>query len=182
MDFMPKNRPAGYTLVEVLVTLALLAMLAQMGSSSFSRLTADLKLATSVNNLVHVFQLARQLSWTIGEDVVLCKSRDQRNCQDDASWNDGWVLFSNLDQDNPPAIDPNEPVHRSSPSIAGISISANRRAFVMRPFGMRATNGTLTYCDKRLNAAGRAVVVSYTGKARIIRTRQNGAPIVCPSR
>ena len=68
----------------------------------------------------------------------------------------------------------------SSRLIADLRLYANRDAFVMRPFGLRNTNGTLIWCDKRGAADARAVIVSFTGKPRSSLTTASGLPLNCP--
>lgn len=40
----------------------------------------------------------------------------------------------------------------------------------MRPFGQRATNGTFRICPASYELQGRDIVVSYTGKTRLMST------------
>lgn len=169
----------GFSLAELLAALAIAGILTSLAISSFSWLTAELRISSNVNNLVHILHLARQTSWNTGEDVVLCKSATGAQCQDGQDWDSGWMLFSNLDSDDPPRADPGEPVHRTSGPLANLAIRTNRRAFIMRPAGRRTTNGTLIYCDRGNSAGARAVIVSYTGKARISREHANGDTINC---
>jgi Tfp pilus assembly protein FimT len=172
---------SGHTLIELLTVLAIASALTYSGSGSFMRLIASIKLKISINALANTLNLGRQIAWSAGNDVVLCRSRDGRHCQSDARWEDGWVLFSNLDQDEPPEIDSNESVHQSGGPSPGFSIAANRRAFIMRPFGRRATNGTLVWCHRHLNSPGRSLIVSYTGKTRISVARNTQEPDQCAS-
>lgn len=179
MNSRPDDRIAGLTLIELLIALGLLGILATMATSSFAELSAKLRISSSINDLVHILHLARQESWRSGNDVVLCKSRELSDCQANAEWQDGWVLFHNLDQDNPPHVDPGEIILRQGRAESGVEVSANRRAFVMRPFGLRSTNGTLVVCNPQARLSARAIVISYTGKPRITDTHSNGNTVHC---
>jgi type IV fimbrial biogenesis protein FimT len=61
------------------------------------------------------------------------------------------------------------------------TLAGNRSAFVFRPFGKRATNGTLVYCDRRREAAARALVISYTGRPRVAAEGPAGRDLDCPA-
>ncbi len=176
-----KLHALGFSFVELLAALAIVGILASLSVASFSRLIAESHISSNVSHLVHILHLARQTSWTTGEDVVLCSSSSGSQCQNARNWETGWLLFSNLDKDDPPQADPGEPVHRMGGPLLNTAVLANRRAFIMRPFGRRSTNGTLIYCDRRGLSDARAIIVSYTGKARQSRRNANGSNLNCPA-
>ena len=95
---------------------------------------------------------------------MLCQSRDGVRCETGIGWQHGWILFRNDDSDHPPQLDPGEQIEQRTSTAADLRISANRQAFVMRPFGKRATNVTLRICGT--SPGGTALIVSSTGKAR----------------
>ena len=109
----------------------------------------------------------------------MCRTLDGQRCDNRAAWHDGWLLFANTDGDDPPQIDPAETVLEAHPAVRNLHISANRRAFIMRPFGERSTNGTFTYCDSRGADHAQAVIVSYTGKPRKSISDAGGQPLKC---
>jgi prepilin-type N-terminal cleavage/methylation domain-containing protein len=172
---------SGFTLAEFLAVLAIVAVLAGIAAGGFGGLITELRIGSKVNELVHVLHFARHASWASGEEVVLCTAADATQCRDDRDWHAGWLLFTNLDRDDPPRTDPGEPIHRHGGPLPGAQIRSNRGAFVFRPFGLRSTNGTLVYCDTRTAAPRRAVIVSYTGKARSSRLRADLERLECPT-
>ncbi len=172
----------GTTLAELLLALAVLGVLISLSVSGFSTLFAEARMTSQVNNLVHTLHLARQKSRALGTDVVLCKSANGLQCSSSSAWHNGWLLFANTNGDTPPKINPGERLLVTHGSLHGLQISANRRAFSMRPFGRRATNGTLTFCDHRGGGSARAVVLSYTGKPRVTRQDTGGNPLTCPAK
>jgi type IV fimbrial biogenesis protein FimT len=177
MNFI--GRISGVTLIELLTVLAVSSIVATLSVSGFSTLLSKARMDSAVNGLVHSLQMARQISRTMGTTVTVCKSMDGQNCDNGADWHDGWLLFANLDDDTPPQIDPDEVVLEVHESVRNLEISANRRAFVMRPFGRRSTNGTFTYCDGRGASHAQAVIVSYTGKPRKSISGAGGQPLSC---
>ncbi|HJP04936.1 MAG: hypothetical protein CL799_08570 [Chromatiales bacterium] len=171
----------GTTLAELLLALAVLGVLISLSASGFSTLIANTRMTSQVNDLVHTLHLARQKSRALGVDISLCKSANGLQCSSTADWHDGWLLFANRDRDEPPQIDPTEQLLVTSGSLHGLHISANRRAFSMRPFGKRATNGTITFCDRRGVSSARAIVLSYTGKPRVIGAGASNRSLTCPA-
>ena len=93
---------------------------------------------------------------------------------------DGWLVFANLDRDDPPQVDEGEPIVLAHAPASRIHIRANRDAFTFRPFDLRATNGTVVFCDERGSEHARAVIVSPTGRPRTSPRDASGDALVCP--
>jgi type IV fimbrial biogenesis protein FimT len=171
----------GLTLLELLVTLTLVAVLAMAGIPALLGLIQNQRMTAQINGLVHGVHLARLLAQTRLADAVICGSSTGRRCDPGMNWTEGWLLFMNLDRDFPAQVDAREPVLATGDVFRNGTIRANRRAFVFRPFEIRSTNGTLVFCDARGAGQARALVISYTGRPRIATHRPDGKPLQCPS-
>lgn len=167
----------GWTLLNMLISVSIIAILISLAVPSFSRLMWDQRRVSAVNSLVHGLHLARSEAIKRAQFVVLCPIGAPGACLERAGpWDDGWMVFVNLDRDHPPQRDPGEPVVHIAPAPAGVDMFANRSAFVMRPVSVRSSNGTVTFCDPAGRMTGRAVIVSYTG-----RPRTSGRNLRCPA-
>lgn len=174
------RRIQGLTLVEILIVMSLLAVLTTIALPLFRDVLQEARMTAAVNALVHSIHLAHQNSHTSGREVVLCRSIDGAGCLGSGDWGDGWIVFANLDRDDPPVVDSDEPVLQTSGPQALHSITSNRRSYVVRPFSLRSTNGTVIFCDRRGSARARAVILSYTGRPRVSRQTADGHPLSCP--
>ena len=58
-------------------------------------------------------------------------------------------------------------------------IMSNRKGFSLRSTQLRATNGTLIFCDRAGRAESRALVISYTGRPRVTRKDRAGKAYSC---
>jgi len=174
-----KSSTQGYSLYELLVTLAVAATIIGIGVPSFGALMARTRQHVELNALFHAIHLARKESITKRRVVSLCPSPDGQQCRPDRDWTDGWILFVNADRDSPPHVDQGEPIldrHTLSPTIR---LTANRRGFTLRGTQLRATNGTLVACDTHGRVPPRALVVSYTGRPRVALETPDGEPYAC---
>jgi len=170
-------RARGWTLVNLLVTVCIVAILLSLALPGFGTLMWNQRRVAASNDLVASLHLARSEAIKRAQLVVLCPLGAPGTClQRTGEWSNGWMVFVNLDRDDPPRRDPDEPIVRENPAPNGVSVQANRAAFVMRPVGVRSTNGTLSICDPAGQRDGRAVVVSYTG-----RPRTSDQDLRCPS-
>ena len=175
------HRNTGLTLLELVVTMAVAAILTTLAVPGLTHLVLNARMTAQVNRFVHDVHLAKQTAHRRLAPVALCKTSNGRSCTHDAEWHRGWLVFVNDDRDYPPQVDANETILSTNPPFESGTIQANRNAFVFRPFEIRSTNGTLTFCDRRGPVAARAVIVSYTGRPRTATTTARNEPLSCPA-
>jgi len=176
------NRITGITLTELLIALAVLAIISFTAIPGFSSVMHNIRMSSNVNELVHSLHRARQNARVTGIATAVCSSANGQQCQTNGGWENGWLVFANTDADDPPHVDPNERILDVRGPVPNMRIFGNRRAFIMRPFGHRATNGTLIWCSRFGAGYARAIVVSYTGKPRVSDTDARGREYVCPDK
>jgi type IV fimbrial biogenesis protein FimT len=175
------NPPAhrGYTLYELIMTLTLVGLVLTLGLPSFGSLVADKRLRVETDALFHAVHLARKSSIVRRHVVSLCPSVDGQSCNPGYDWSDGWIMFANVDRDDPPQIDENENILRRHSVDGSVQILANRQGFTLRSTQLRATNGTFVVCHRAARARPRALVVSYTGRPRVARFDSRGNDYRC---
>jgi len=161
-------RKSGYSLLELIVTITIGAVLVGLATPALRGLILDSRQVGDINALVHAVQLARSEAAKRRRPVVLCKTVDRIHCgNSNVTWDQGWMVFANKDDQQPPQRSADEPlIWAHQPAMVG-SITGNRANFQFRPFFWRSTNGTITFCDERGVAAARAVIISYTGRPRV---------------
>ena len=172
-------RDHGFSLLELLLTIAVAALILTLGLPSFGALKARNAQRVELDALFHAVHLARKASIMRRQVVSLCPSTDGITCSPGPDWSGGFLVFENSDRDEPPQLDAGEVLlHRHSAPRA-VKITANRRGFTLRATFLRATNGTLIVCDRAGRVAPRALVISYTGRPRVAERTPRGAAYAC---
>ncbi len=169
----------GFSLYELLMTMTLVALVLTLGIPSFASVVADQRVRVEVDALFHAVHVARKASVVRRRVVMICPSYDGIDCEPGLDWSMGWMMFVNTDRDHSAVRDDDEPVLHYHHVDQNIRITANRRSFTLRSTELRATNGTLIFCDRRARAAPRALVISYTGRPRVARKDSRGKPYRC---
>ncbi len=169
----------GFSLYELVMTVAIAAIVLGIGAPSLGSFVADARLRAETDALFHAVHRARKRSLVHRRVVSLCPSTDGATCTPDTDWSGGWILFENADRDEPPERDPGEALLAVRQVDARVRIVANRRGFTLRSIQQRATNGTFVICDRNGRAQARALVVSYTGRPRVARENGRGEPYDC---
>ena len=169
----------GYSLLELLMTISLAALILMLGLPSFANLAARQKQTVEINALFHAIHLARKESIMRKKVVSLCPSFDGRRCTPGRDWSGGFLMFQNTDRDEPPQVDDGEPVLYRHLAVETVKMAANRRGFTLRATVKRATNGTIVVCDQADRIPPKALVISYTGRPRVALKTPRGEPYSC---
>jgi type IV fimbrial biogenesis protein FimT len=177
---MAMCRQTGFSLTELLLTIALLGVVTGLTVASLRTLQLDAAQTRQVNQFVQAIHLARSEAMKRNGIVSLCPSQDARTCAAPGTgWEAGWIVFANLDRDTPASRDPDEPLVQAYAPWRGGSLRGNRLTLSFRPFGQSGVTATFTLCDARGGDAARAVIISQTGRPRTARQTATGHALDC---
>jgi len=114
---------AGFTLIELMVGITVLALLLAVGVPSFTNLIRNNRLATQTNEIVTALNMARSEALKRGLPVSLCVSSDQASCDTGTpDWADGWIMF--VDRGAPGEVDgTDELLQVGTPVSEGFSVT-----------------------------------------------------------
>ncbi len=172
-------RDDGFSLLELLITIAIAALILTLGLPSFGALRARDAQHVELDALFHAAHIARKASIMRKQVVSLCPTMDGSTCSPGQDWSSGFLVFVNSDRDEPPQLDGDEILLQQHLAGETMKITANRRGFTFRATFLRATNGTLVVCDRAGRIAPRALVISYTGRPRVARRTPDGGSYAC---
>lgn len=158
----------GFTLLELLVTLAVGSILIAMAVPNFRDVMLNSQRTASVNDLVAAMTMARIEAQKQGRQVIVCPLDTTSACTPaTANWNNGWLVYVNRDATSPPVFDANDVVVKRFPrKTAPVTARGNQNYFAFRVSPGQNVAGTVTFCDSRGAGKGRAVVVGLSGKIR----------------
>lgn len=95
-----RKRVGGFSLVELMATTALLAILSAMAMPSLENLINGNRLANASNEMLAFLNAARLEAVARNTRVDFCRSVDGENCADDAPAAGGWMAYRRLDGGN----------------------------------------------------------------------------------
>lgn len=172
---MKTDHENGFTLIELMVAVAVLAVTLTIGVPSFRETIQTNRMATQANEFVAALALARSEAIKRGTRTTLCKSPDGSNCTNGGNWDQGWIVF--VDGNNNATADDGTgsilKVYSSlgSSTLSGNTNVANYVSYISSGFtqliggGIQA--GTFTLCPGTSGATGRSIVISATGRPTV---------------
>ncbi len=164
----PDPRQTGLSIIELIVALAIIAIVLTFGVPSLGRLLATAEVRAQASALRVALAAARMRAVERQHPVGLCPLDRDGECMPAADWSRGWMVF-----DDPRSMGrPRSPAavfevrHDATPQVRASS-TAGRRSVVFRRDGTSAgSNVTVTLCHPGYPGVGRQVVVSNVGRAR----------------
>lgn len=165
----PACRIAGFTLVELMVTVALVALLMAIGVPTFRDVSLGSRLSAAANNVLASVQLARSEAIKRNLAVTVCASADGATCADDGGWEQGWIILDsagNLIQRQ-----------GSLPDGYVMSQAGGVLPLEFEPIGIGSNAATITVCrNDPLGRQERIVSVNAAGSVHIETTMAGACP------
>jgi type IV fimbrial biogenesis protein FimT len=162
----------GFTLIELMVTLAVLGILLGIAVPSYQTFVMNSRMASQTNDLITALSLARSEAVKRAANVTVCASSDGATCT--GGWEAGWIV---RDAAGTPirvqqALGGSSTLTGGTHVASAITFTASGRTTIPTTANEAAT--TLTLCPPSPAAVqGRAIQVEWTGRTRF-------APIACP--
>lgn len=193
-DGRPVATDRGFTLVELMVAIVVLAILLAIGVPSFRDAALSSRLTGYANDLVASSQLARSEAIKRNSAVLLCASKSGTACGIDADtgWEAGWIVLApardvevpTADPDDDPALTeivtiPAEVLQRQQPLAPEfrISESGDLAQLTYPPTVAGATPATFTVCRASpVGSQERTVTITASGSASVTRTTDGACP------
>ena len=155
----------GFTLLELMVTIAIMAILLAIGVPSFQSSLRSNRVATTSNELLASLSLARSEGIKSTRGGGVCASANGTSCGTD--WNQGWMVWTEKDGDG--TYDNDETVVRYSQGKPRLQVtgSAATVAFDGRGRIEGGTAATIGVVPQGVTTPVRCVAVNITGQARV---------------
>jgi type IV fimbrial biogenesis protein FimT len=170
---MTKRAAQGFTLVELMVTVSVLAIVLGFGVPGFQELILNNRITTQANEFVAALNFARSEAIKRGTRITVCKSSDGSNCSGSNNWDQGWLVF--VDDNNNAAVDGGEQILKVYSSLRASTLSGNGNvasyvSYVSSGFTQLTSGafqaGTFTLCPDS-SGSGRSIVINAMGRAMV---------------
>ncbi|MCL2917551.1 GspH/FimT family pseudopilin [Shewanella litorisediminis] len=146
----------GFTLVELMVTIAVAAILLAIGVPSLTSVYEQVRVDNNVKKIHDLFAFARNQAVSYGATVKICSFASATSCGTTADWSGGIRVYvtdaANTDHELR-AIDSFNGLDKVKASAVSMTFSAD---------GL-ASGGTVTYCPNGKASESQTVLISTSG-------------------
>lgn len=176
---------SGATLLELMLVLAVSAIVLAIGIPSFISIATSSRLASATNSMVASLHLARSEAIKRNSRTVLCPSASGTACADSGGWQQGWLVFH--DANNNASLDAGEAVILNQAGMpagyrmTGQLSSSNYISYTPTGAAEKINGafqaGKLTVCEAiESTVSARQIVISKTGRPRTARVMLASCP------
>ena len=169
------NAVKGFTLIEMMITLSIAAILLTIAVPSYNTFSQNSKLTKQVNLLAASVSAARGEAPKRGGRVVMCQSENPTASNPECggtsgTWTNGWIVFVDADSDGDrdTAVGPPipEPVVGAFQSEGGAIIKTTTGTSLSFNADGTTTSGSVIFavCDDRGVGHGKQLDVTGTGR------------------
>jgi type IV fimbrial biogenesis protein FimT len=184
MTKAPRRAGAGFTLIEVMVSIAVLGVLISVAAPSILKMIQDNRIRSQASDLMASLAIARSEAAKQGVRVTVCTSTNYTSCSGAgaSAWNSGYILFTDVNANG--TVDSGDTILRVGDPLSGgntlvssgFTAPAAADTIQFRPSGttnLPAAGGSFKLCDSRSGNFGRSIAISVTG-------RTTSSPTTCP--
>ncbi|MDH5488224.1 MAG: GspH/FimT family pseudopilin [Gammaproteobacteria bacterium] len=174
-------RQTGFSLHDLIITSAVAGVLT-VSAIGMAGLVQDGRMTTKVNQLMADLSLARSEAIKRNSNIVLCKSADGKSCSKAEAWNNGWIVFT--DNNNNHVVDADETIIRVQQALdekLNLRYGETGTYYYVRynPSGEAWPGATFSFCDNRGAEKAKAIIVYWSGRPRVSIKTSEGSPLSC---
>ncbi len=162
---------AAFTLVELLIAIAIIAILLGLAAPSFQSFILETRITAEARKFLLALQTARSEASRINASVLLCASADDSVCGSD--WTTNKLVFADADHNKTRSLT-EKLVFSGPPLAARMTVTGPVAGWIeFNSVGQATTSATFKLCDTRTGKIGRLVSVELTGRSSLTTT-------ICP--
>ena len=175
---MTRLMERGFTLIELMVTLVIVAILVGIAMPRFRSVSEQVNFTSVQQSLTSSLFLARSESVKRGVDVGVCASNDGQSCSNPRRrWNQGWIIYTDLNRNSVYNAGTDELLRYNEVELNLVIKWSHNRTIVFEADGSVTdiSSGSFKICDLGASTATpKGVLVSLSGR---IRTTDS---VTCP--
>jgi type IV fimbrial biogenesis protein FimT len=156
-----RSPASGFTILELMIVMVVVGILLTIAAPSMQTMIINNRISTAASDLVVDLTYARATAVHRGMRVGVCRSASLTTC-DGASWQDGWMIYTDAASDGFGAGDTVLRVHEALATGLTLVPTPAAASILFRPSGPADATRTFRLCNPGF--IGRDIAISATGR------------------
>lgn len=169
---------AGFTLVELLISITVLSILLMLVTPSFKDMLMNNRVSAETDALTNSLNFARNTALSQNTTILVCPFSATSSTTCGGSWQNGWIVITQ------PAAGTPVLLHSHSTGTNDATLSATTASVSFDSRGISTTQTNFKVCDSRGATYARSVSVLPTGFVQSSSTMGvaawDGGALTCP--
>ena len=162
-----QKKQQGFTLVEALVTVAILAITTVIALPSLNEFTVKMRVDNEISQLHRLLLLSRNTAINAEQNITICPLNTSNNCS--TNWHQEITVFKDLNQNSRYEPTDNETIVQVKEAITNQdTLQYSKTSLIYTATGSLAngaSNLPFMYCPKSFNKYSRGILVSSSGRS-----------------
>lgn len=174
----------GFTIIELMITVALAAVVLTLGVPAFQGLSERNRLTSNINSFVASLALARSEAVKRKQRVIVCASTDGVSCANNGKYETGWIVY--VESSNP--LNTNRDVNNEELLWVNEALANNLTLRATVPFVNHVQylstgqtsglgNGSIKLCKDNLVNKARMITIIKSGRVHLAKNDSYGVPL-----
>ena len=175
---------AGFTIIELMLTLAVAAVVLTIGVPSFQGLLERNQLTSNINRFISSLALARSEAIKRNQTVVVCPSSNGSSCNNVGGYDNGWIIFVDSNGNDIREVNTEELIWHGNRLPGNMTLRGTGSYNANIPFvpsgrlaSSAAVNGSVRLCKENQTNRAKMVTIIRSGRVRLAGHNASGVPV-----
>ena len=165
MTFKKHIAPCGFSLLELISSIAIIGTLTSIAIPSFNNYIERSKIKSTNIQLHRVLSLARQNAISTGKDTYICELISENQCNNHrpfrANWSNGWLAYTDINGNA--KLDDQDDIIQTHKNTKNVGVVFNQRGRLRFKSNGSARSAGFYLCTKE---SSRHILLLYSGRTR----------------
>lgn len=158
----------GFSLIELMIAMTIVIILVGYALPNLNQLKLNQFMDSERNRLTVALNYARNTAIHNQNFIVICPSSSGKSCDSKSNWHNGWVVFTDLNQNRKIDVSDEILIHETAMRNEIKATSSKYRQKIRYNYmGFSpGTNTSINFCDSRGLKFAKSIIINNAGRVK----------------